>query len=441
MRFSYRDIWKMSYPILLSMLMQQLVGITDIIYLGRLSEVDLGASALGSTYFFTVFMVAFGFSVGAQIIMARRNGEQQYRQIGEVFYQGCAFLIVTAALIVILSYFLTPHLLNVLIDNAAIREATRQYIDWRMLGLFAASILVMGRAFFVAVTSTFVLTLISLVMVLANVILNYILIFGKFGMPALGIAGAAIASDTAELIAIAVAVIYFIIKVDTKKFGLNRFIYKNFRLLKSILDVSVWTMLQQFVSVSTWFLFFVAIEHLGERELAVSNLLRSLSSFPFVVVNAMAAAISSMTSNLIGQGDKDEVWPACMRGMKLCSLVILPMLIIMAIFPEVLLRLYTDNIQLIKASLAPYNIMLLSFVTFVPAWILFNAVSGTGNTKYAMVIEFAAMLVYVLHITVVILYFKMPLSVCWTADWVYNIVVLALSYKYMASRKWYDKVV
>lgn len=441
MSFTYRDIWKMSYPILLSMLMQQLVGITDIVYLGRLSEVDLGASALGSTYFFTVFMVAFGFSVGAQIIMARRNGERQYEKIGEVFYQGCSFLIFTAAFVILLSYFFTPFLLNVLIDNMAIRAATRRYIEWRMLGLFAASILVMGRAFFVAITSTFVLTLVSLVMVLANIILNYILIFGKFGMPALGISGAAIASDAAELIAVAVAVIYFMVKVDITKYGLSRFVYRRLKLLKSILNVSVWTMLQQFVSVSTWFLFFVAIEHLGERELAVSNLLRSLSSFPFVVVNAIAAAVSSITSNLIGEGKKEEVMPACMRGIKLCSLVIFPLLLFMAVFPQMMLRIYTDNMQLIMASFEPYNVMLLSFVVFVPAWILFNAVSGTGNTKYAMVIEFAAMLAYVLHISTVILYFKMPLSVCWTADWVYNTMVLVLSHRYMFSRKWHDKAV
>ena len=94
MLFDYRHIWKMSYPILVSMLMQQLVGITDVIYLGRLGEIELGASALGSTYFFTIFMVAFGFSIGAQIMMARRNGSGKYKRIGEIFYQGCNFFLI-----------------------------------------------------------------------------------------------------------------------------------------------------------------------------------------------------------------------------------------------------------------------------------------------------------------------------------------------------------
>ena len=86
MQVNYRNIWNMSYPILVCLLMQQLIGIADVVFLGRLGEVELGAAALGSTYFFTIFMVAFGFSNGAQIIMARRNGEQNYEVIGSVFY-------------------------------------------------------------------------------------------------------------------------------------------------------------------------------------------------------------------------------------------------------------------------------------------------------------------------------------------------------------------
>lgn len=441
MQFGYREIWKMSYPILISMLMQQLVGITDVIYLGRLSEVDLGASALGSTYFFTIFMVAFGFSIGSQIIMARRNGEHQYSRVGEVLYQGSSFMIVASLVFITFSNWFSPWLLKGLIENEDIYYATLEYIDWRVWGLICASLLVMGRAFFVSITTTYVLTIVSLVMVLANVVLNYILIFGKLGLPAMGISGAALASDLSELIAVMTYIVYFLFKIDLDKYGLKKFVFKNFRLLKKILDVSIWTMLQQFVSVSTWFLFFVAIEHLGERELAVSNVIRSLSSFPYVVINAMAATISSITSNLIGADRSQDVLSACARVLKLCSVIIVPLLLLMAVLVYPLLRVYTDNEILIEASIPAYMVMLTAFIPLVPAWILFSAVSGTGNTRYAMLIEFIAMSAYVLHILLVILYWRMPLPVCWTADWVYNIVILIFSYRYMVSLKWCNKVV
>lgn len=439
MQFDYRYIWKMSYPILISMLMQQLIGITDVIYLGRLSETDLGASALGSTYFFTVFMIAFGFSMGAQIIMARRNGEGEFWRIGEVLYQGCSFLIAASLGVILLSKWFSPLLLSALIENKAIYAATLEYVEWRIWGLLSTSLIVMARAFFVSITKTFVLTIVSFVMVLANIVLNYILIFGKFGFPEMGIAGAAVASVIAELIAIAVYIFYFLLNINLERYGLKVFVYRNFKLLWSILQVSVWTMLQQFVSISTWFLFFVAIEHLGERELAISNIVRSLSSFPYVVVNALAATVSSITSNLIGQHQEASVLDTCRRVMVLCAAIALPLLLIMAVFSYPLLRVYTDNLNLVKSSYLSYIVMLTAFIPLIPAWILFNAVSGTGNTRYAMFIEFAAMVGYVIHIVVVTISLKARLPICWTADWVYNLIILVLSYKYMYSGKWRGK--
>ena len=439
MQFDYRYIWQMSYPILISMLMQQLVGITDVIYLGRLGEVELGASALGSTYFFTIFMVAFGFSIGAQIIMARRNGAGQYNRIGEVFYQGCSFLLLFWALIVALSWLFSPVLLGALIENKAVYQATLEYVNWRIWGLAGASMLVMGRGFFVAITKTYILTIVSLMMVLSNIILNYIMIFGKFGFPAMGIAGAALASDLSEIIAVTTFWIYLFGRINLVKYGLNKLTFHNFKLLKSILKVSIWTMLQQFISVSTWFLFFIAIEHLGERQLAVSNVVRSLSSFPYVVINALAATISSITSNLIGKGLNNEVLPAVDRVIRLCALILFPLLILMALLVYPLLRIYTDNYVLIQTAVPAYMVMLTAFIPLIPAWILFNAVSGTGNTRYAMKIEIFSMFIYVFHIFVVILYLKLPLAVCWTADWVYNVAILVMSYYYMHSAKWLDK--
>ena len=74
--YSYRDIWKIAFPVLISALVEQLVGMTDTAFLGRVGEIELGASALGGIFFIVVFMLILGFCSGAQILMSRRNGEQ-----------------------------------------------------------------------------------------------------------------------------------------------------------------------------------------------------------------------------------------------------------------------------------------------------------------------------------------------------------------------------
>ena len=169
--------------------------------------------------------------------------------------------------------------------------------------------MVMFRAFFVGTTQTKTLTLNSIVMVLSNVVFNYILIFGKFGFPQLGIAGAAIGSSLAEMVSVIFFIIYTWKRIDCKKYALNILPKFQGKTLKRILNVSVWTMIQNFVSLSTWFMFFLFVEHLGERSLAIANIIRNVSGIPFMIAMAFASTCGSLVSNLIGAGEQD-----CVRG-------------------------------------------------------------------------------------------------------------------------------
>ena len=105
-KYTYKEIWLIAYPILISLLMEQMIGMTDTAFLGRVGEIELGASAIAGIFYIVMFMVAFGFSIGAQILIARRNGEQQYKEIGNLFYQGVYFQLGMAAVM----FAFPPHL-------------------------------------------------------------------------------------------------------------------------------------------------------------------------------------------------------------------------------------------------------------------------------------------------------------------------------------------
>lgn len=76
--YAKKDIWKISYPILISLVVQNLINITDTAYLGHVGEVELGASALAGVFYMAIYMIGFGFSIGSQILIGRRNGEKRY---------------------------------------------------------------------------------------------------------------------------------------------------------------------------------------------------------------------------------------------------------------------------------------------------------------------------------------------------------------------------
>ena len=89
--YTNKQIWLIAYPILVSLIMEQMIGMTDTAFLGRVGEVELGASAIAGVFYMVIFMVAFGFSIGTQILIARRNGEENYQAIGQLFYHGIYF--------------------------------------------------------------------------------------------------------------------------------------------------------------------------------------------------------------------------------------------------------------------------------------------------------------------------------------------------------------
>ena len=286
--YTNKQIWLIAYPILVSLIMEQMIGMTDTAFLGRVGEVELGASAIAGVFYMVIFMVAFGFSIGTQILIARRNGEGQYREIGSLFYQGIYFQTGLAAVLFLLSYCFSPLLLKRIIASPQIYEAATDYLHWRVFGAFFSFSAVIFRAFFLGTTQTRTLTLNSVVMVVSNVVFNYLLIFGNLGLPALGIAGAAIGSSLAEGVSLVFFVVYTRCRIDCRKYGLDRIPRLQWAVLRRMLDVSFWTMLQNFLSLSTWFLFFLYIEHLGERSLAVTNIIRSVSGILFMVMMAFS---------------------------------------------------------------------------------------------------------------------------------------------------------
>lgn len=438
MQFQNKEILKITFPVLVSLLMEHLIGLTDTAYLGRVGEVELGASALAGVYYLVIYMLGFGFSVGAQVLIARRNGEKSYRKIGEVFTQGSLFLLLFAALLFTLSHLYSPALLRRLIESDAVYRATLDYIDWRVYGFFFSFIAVMFRAFYVGTTNTRTLTANSLVMVGTNIVLNYMLIFGKFGFPALGIKGAAIASSISEAVSVLFFVVYTYRRVDYRKYGLFTFSRVDWPMLRQILSVSVWVMIQNGFAFVAWFIFFVAMEHHGERPLAITNVVRSISSFLFMFVNAFASTNSSLVSNLIGAGQSDDVLPLSRRMIGLCYAFVLPLSLLIALFPSAVLRIYTDQADLIQASIPSLWVMLSSYLLAVPAFIFFFCVSGTGNTQIALRLEIASVSVYVLYTLYVVYYLKADVAVCWTTEYVYNLMILS-SFLYLWKGNWRKK--
>ena len=437
--YSYRNIWKVAYPILISLVMEQMIGLTDTAFLGRVGEVELGASAIAIIYYMVLFMIGFGFSIGAQIIIGRRNGEGRFKDTGKVFWNGIYFLLGLSGIIILMSELLSPWMMKFMVSSQAIYDAALSYVRWRLPGMVFAFMTAMFRAFYVGTTQTKTLTFNSVAMVVSNILFNYILIFGKFGCPALGITGAAIGSSLAELVSLIFFIAYTYLKCDRPKYGLDKAARFEKQELKSMMPVCTWTMIQHTISISTWFIFFIYIEHLGERALAISNIARSVSGLMWVVLQAFSSTCSTLVSNIIGEGHQEKVMSLVKRILKLSYGTVSAIIITFCIFPEAIARIYTDIPDLILAAVPSLVVMCSSYFLAVGGQIFFLAVSGSGSTKTAFRLELIALTAYMAYCTVIIGWMKMDVAICWTAEHVYSGVLLICSWWYMRSGRWKNR--
>ena len=437
--YSYRNIWRVAYPILISLVMEQMIGLTDTAFLGRVGEVELGASAIAIIYYIILFMIGFGFSIGAQIIIGRRNGEGRFKDTGKVFWNGLYFLLALSAIIIAGSEFVTPWAMKVLVSSEAVQDAASNYVSWRLPGMLFAFCTCMYRAFYVGTTQTKALTFNSIVMVLSNVLFNWILIFGHCGFPALGITGAAIGSSLAEFVSLIFFVVYTRFRCDRPKYGLDKPARCDWEELKAMMPVCSWTMIQHVVSLSTWFIFFLYIEHLGERSLAISNIVRGVSGLLWMILSAFASTCSTLVSNIIGEGHPEKVMSVVKRILKLSYAIIMAMALLFCLFPAAVIRIYTDIPDLISATIPSMIVMCSAYALTIGGIIFFQAVSGTGSTNTAFKLELTALVVYVIYCTIIIGIMKADIAICWTAEHVYAAVLLIISYAYLKSGRWKNR--
>lgn len=437
--YTNKEIWRVTYPIFLGLLAQNVINVTDTAFLGRVGEVALGAAAMGGLLYICVYTIAFGFSVGSQILIARRNGEGNYRAVGPIMWQGTAFSFGMAVCLLILMYFSAAPLIRLLITSDSIYGATYEFFTWRIWGFLFAFVNVMFRGLYIGITRTKVLTMNAVVMALVNVVLDYALVFGELGLPEMGIRGAALASVIAEASSLLFFLLYTYYKVDLKKYGLNRFGQFDLSMVLRILRISCFTMVQYFLAMAIWFVFFMALERLGQRQLAVANIVRSVYVVLLIPVQALSTTANTLVSNLIGAGGSSGVVTLLHKISRMSFLIMVVCVGLCVAFPGSILSVYTNEEALLVESVSALYVVCGAMLIASLANVYFNGISGTGNTQAALVLEVFVQVFYALYIIVVGMVIQAPVDVCFTTEVIYYVLMLGSSLIYLKKAKWQNK--
>ncbi len=436
---SNKEIWQISGPIMLSLLAQNIVGVTDTAFLGRVGEVELGASAIGGVFYLILFMVGFGFTTGVQILVARRYGEKNYSAIGPVFDNSFYFVGLFSLVMTVVVYLFGSSFLRLSLTSDPIYKASSVFLKYRILGLFFATGAMLFRSFYTGISFTKYLSISAAIMAILNIILDYLLIFGHAGFPKMGIQGAGIASSISE----GCALLFFIWitagNSKLKQFHLFRLVKPDLAIIKKTLSISVFIMMQFVLSFGSWFVFFMLVEKMGERPLAVSNIIRSIYIFFMIPGWALCSVTSSLVSSAIGEGKPESVMPIVLKLMKVSFLAVSGIVLIALMFPDFIISIYTNNQALVESTIPSFYIIMGALTIFSVMSILFNGVLGTANTRISLVIEAITLSAYLGFTWLIAVHLKLTIELVWIAEYVYFTLIGLLSLWYLKKGNWRAK--
>jgi multidrug resistance protein, MATE family len=439
---SNKQIFKIALPISVAILIPQLNFITNNIFLGHYSTESLAIASITGVYYLIFAAIGFGMNNGLQTLISRRAGENRPEEIGKIFTQGVYMSVCIAAVGLILTYFITPFILRAVIHNADNAEKAIRFLRIRVWGLPFLYVYQLRNALLVGTNQSRYLIIGTLAEAIANVIFDYLLIFGKFGFPEIGFNGAAYASIIAEFTGMFVIFLVIHRKGITKRFALFKSFKWDAQNASLITSMSAPLVFQHGVSIISWEFFYILIERNNtETALAISNTMRNVFGIFGSYTWAFAAAASSMVSNIIGQGRQNEVQQLIWKIVKISTGISVFVFVILNVFPQLLLSIYGQSDEFIRQAIPVVRVISVAMLLMSFSVIWLSSVTGTGNTKVSLMIEVMTIIFYCFFVFIVLEKLKLGIVYGWMSEWLYWTSLFIPSVIYIRSGRWKKKII
>ncbi len=410
--------------------------LTNSIFLGGLSTEALGNAGITGVFYLIFAVAGHGLNNALQAVFSKYAGSDNPEAFKTILAQGIRICIQFAVAGILITWFIAPFIFQQVADPKAYPQEI-SFLKIRILGLPFLFLFQMGNAFLVSSLNSRYLMIGFIFEAGINILLDYLLIKGRFGFPALGFNGAAIASVIAEMVGM-IVVLFVLYRTGLKKqYGLLKNFTYNKIITKEILNISAPLMLQYVISVTTWLVFFILIEGLhDETAKAISNTMRNVFGLMGVFVWAFASTCSVMVSNLIGQKKEYKVLEAINKIMFLSIGFCLLMCILVNIFPAVFFGLFGQGDAFIEQGIPVLRVVSIGLMFMSIANIWLNGVTGTAKTRVNLLIEIVAISVYLIYTWYFVKVQYISLAMAWSNELVYWLTIFIFSFIYMRSGKW-----
>ncbi|RKZ16271.1 hypothetical protein DRQ50_06435 [bacterium] len=377
----------MAMPVVLAQVSQTLMGLVDMIMVGRLGTSALAAVGVATLLFSATAMSLKAVDVAVQTYTARRVGEGRDDEVGAVLATGVTAAWLVGAVFMVVGMVWPHRLMSWTATDREMLDLGAAYCRWRYAGMLPLLLFFLVKAMFDGIGWTRVGMWVGMGMNVLNVALNWVLIFGKLGMPALGVQGAALASTVSAVIA-AVAVTFWALRpVIRKRFRI--FCRSNFqpRLIVPFLRIAWPPAVQTLGIVVAVLIFYWILGRISLLALAAGNVVMRIAALSFMPGYGVAAAVQTLVGQSLGRGDPAGARRAAWGGVGLAMLLMGAFGVAFVLIPGTLLRAFSDNPELIAAGIPVLRVMGLVQLIDAVGLTLSGALRGAGETRKVMLAD------------------------------------------------------
>ena len=407
-----------------------MIHVTDSAFLGRVGAVELGAIAIADTVTEIVVAPAIGLAEAMQIIVSRRVGEQREGAVGAAFNRSLLFALCISIVLAAAIKLASAEFSGDLIASDAVAEAVDDFLQIAAYGVIFMSASFVFTGLYVGVGRHRVLIGATLVLTLTNLALSSVFIFGRLGLPELGIKGAGIGFAGAEAATLLFLVVYGFLRFDGARYGLFTSWDRGARPAASLLRTSAPVALQALLQPTRWLVFFLIVERISGQALAASNIVYAVYAILLVPTLAFSEATYTLVSRLIGRGQSDRVRDLVRTAIRPLYAITLPLCALAVAFPDPVLSVFTSDQAVIDASETSLRVAAAGMVILIPAELWLAAVFGTGDTDAAFLIELA------ISVALIGLSYAAAISLDLALPWVWLAVAASPLLALLLARYW-----
>ena len=439
----YKKILKVALPAIAGLSTQMVVSLVDSAMVGRLDEATYALAAMGIGVLATWALISFfsSLATGIHVIVARKYGQGDYISCGNTLNNSLMVALVIGIIVAAIGVFFANPIAHLFAADETVGNFASEYIFYRFLGIPFFLISVSYRGFFFGINKTKIFMFSGVITNLLNIIFNYTLIYGNFGFPRMGLAGAGLGSSIATAFDGMFYLVILLLPQYRKRYQNFRHFKIDTNIIKGIFRISLPVSFQN-VFILIGFLSFVSIVGLiGTIEQAATQATISTLFISFLPCFGFGIAVQTLVGNNLGAGKIKLAKIYGFETAKIATIYTILLGLIFILLPQYVLLMITNNRNIIDVAVPALRIAGFAQIFYGIGVVLANGLQAAGRTFYVMKSEVITNLLIFVPLSYFLgVYLGLGFSWAWAALPVYIIIYSSVIFLKFNSTRWYTKI-